>query len=313
MIEYIYHPDCLEHEMGEGHPECPQRIDAIEDQLRASHLFDFVRHYEAPRATRRQLARVHLLDYVDKIIAFSEMEEYERHFLDPDTVVTAKTPKAALRAAGAAVFATELILNPKHQHKNKVAFCCVRPPGHHATRDASSGFCFFNNVAVAAAHAIEEFGLTRVAILDFDVHHGNGTEDIFQDDPRVLFCSTFEHPFYPFCGADTSNSHIINVPLPAGTNGEKFREAVLEHWLPALHKFKPQLIYISAGFDAHYDDDMSHFLLRETDYAWVTKEILLIADKYCEGKLISTLEGGYDLSSLARSVVAHLRILMRMA
>lgn len=305
-IAYLHHPDCLLHDMGFGHPERPTRLSAIEDQLRASQLLDFVKSYDAPLATRRQLARVHDLKYIDKILDYSKQQGHT--YLDPDTIITPQTPAAALRAAGAVVQAAELVLTNKH----KVAFCNIRPPGHHALRNRAMGFCFFNNVAVGAAHVIEEYGLTRVAIVDFDVHHGNGTEDIFKDDPRVMLCSTFQHPFYPHSGAGIISDHIINVPLPAGTSSDKFREAVILHWLPALHKFAPQMIFFSAGFDAHHDDDMSQLHLHAKDYAWVTQEILLIADKYAESRIVSTLEGGYELHALGRSVAAHLKVLMRM-
>jgi len=305
-LAYLHHPDCLRHEMGGGHPERPARINAIEDQLAASQLMDLIRYYEAPLATRQQLARVHDGQYIDQIINHTEKDGYV--YIDPDALLTPQTPQAALRAAGALVQATDLVLT----HKHKVAFCNIRPPGHHALRNQAMGFCFFNNVAVGAAHALENYGLNRVAIVDFDVHHGNGTEAIFTDEPRILFCSTFQHPFYPHCGADTFSDHIINVPLPAGTGGEKFRDAVILHWLPALHKFAPQMIFISAGFDAHEDDSISLMRLHENDYAWVTQEILIIADRYAQGRIVSTLEGGYDLSSLGRSVATHLRVLMRM-
>jgi acetoin utilization deacetylase AcuC-like enzyme len=303
-LAYLHHPDCLLHEMEAGHPECPERIHAIEDQLAASKLIDLIRYYEAPKATRQQLARVHDGHYIDKILKHTEGYVY----IDPDALLTPQTPQAALLAAGAVVQATDLVLT----HKHNAAFCNVRPPGHHALRDQAMGFCFFNNVAVGAAHAIENYGLNRVAIVDFDVHHGNGTEAIFTNEPRVLFCSTFQHPFYPYSGADTVSEHIINVPLPAGTGSDKFRDAVISHWLPALHKFAPQIIFISAGFDAHEQDSISLMHLHENDYAWVTQELLVIADKYAQGRIVSTLEGGYDLKALGRSVAIHLRVLMRM-
>jgi acetoin utilization deacetylase AcuC-like enzyme len=189
------------------------------------------------------------------------------------------------------------------------AFCAIRPPGHHAMRSRAMGFCIFNNIAVGAAHALAQHGLERVAIVDFDVHHGNGTEDIVRDDTRILFCSTFQHPFYPGCGADSSNAHVINVPLAAGTAGDGFRQAVGEHWLPALHAFRPQLLLISAGFDAHQEDDMAMLRLKEADYAWVTTEIKQIAALYANGRIVSALEGGYALSALGRSAAAHIRVL----
>lgn len=304
-IAYIYHPDCLLHEMGSGHPERPDRVQAIEKQLKASQLMDSLACYEAPKATRQQLARVHDSKYIDKILNHNDKKGSV--YLDPDTMLTPQTPQAALRAAGALVHATDLVLTQKH----KAVFCNIRPPGHHALRDRAMGFCFFNNVAVGAAHAIEAYGLNRVAIVDFDVHHGNGTEAIFKKEPRVMLCSTFQHPFYPYSGADTFSEHIINVPLRAGTTGDQFREAVILHWLPALHKFAPQIIFISAGFDAHENDNISFMRLHKNDYAWVTQEILVIADKYAKGRIVSTLEGGYELRALGRSVEAHLKVLMR--
>jgi len=304
-IAYIHHPDCLLHDMGRGHPERPNRIIAIEDELKAAHLFDFMRHYEAPLATRQQLARVHDSDYIEKILSFDK----EGHaYLDPDTVITAKTPQAALRSAGAVLFATDLVLT----HKTRGAFCNVRPPGHHALRNQAMGFCFFNNVAVAAKHAVEVYGLSHVAVIDFDVHHGNGTEEAFNNDHRLILCSSFQHPFYPYSGVGVTRENIINAPLPAGAGGDKFRKAATEHWFPILHKFKPQLFFISAGFDAHEEDDMSYLRLHDSDYAWITHEIMTLADRYAEGRVISTLEGGYDLASLSRSVVAHLKVMMRL-
>ncbi len=302
-IAYLHHPACLRHNMSTGHPESPARLYAIEEQLQA--LMNFMRYYEAPKATPQQLARVHDINYIDKILNFNEKQGTT--YLDPDTVLMAETPEAALRAAGALIHATDLVLSNQHQ----IAFCNIRPPGHHALPAQAMGFCFFNNIAVGAAHAIEAYGLERVAIADFDVHHGNGTEAIFAEEPRVMLCSSFQHPFYPGVGADTVSDHIINVPLPAGTRGEEFREAITNQWLPALHEFAPQMIFISAGFDAHENDEMSMMCLQTDDYTWVTQEILAIADKYADGRIVSTLEGGYDLQALAQSVAAHLEVLMR--
>ena len=215
------------------------------------------------------------------------------------------TLTAALHAAGAAMLGVDLVLTGDELS----VFCSVRPPGHHAERARAMGFCIFNNVAVGAQHALSAWGLERVAIVDFDVHHGNGTEDIFRDEPRVLFCSTFQYPFYPHTGADTVSDHIINVPLPAGTSGEAFRQAISSRWLPELHRFKPELVLISAGFDAHAEDDMAHMGLREPDYQWVTKQIKEIADNYANGRIVSCLEGGYALSALGRSVAVHINAL----
>jgi acetoin utilization deacetylase AcuC-like enzyme len=212
---------------------------------------------------------------------------------------------AALRAAGAVVLATNLVLEGKAAN----AFCCVRPPGHHAEHHRAMGFCFFNNVAVGAAHAMSQYGLDRVAVVDFDVHHGNGTEDIFRHDQRVLMVSTFQHPFYPYSGIDGRSERMVNIPVPAYTDGTGFRRAVESHWLPALHRFQPQAIYISAGFDAHREDDMASLGLVETDYVWVTQQIRDVAEQHASGRIISVLEGGYNLDALGRSVAAHLKVL----
>jgi acetoin utilization deacetylase AcuC-like enzyme len=290
--------------MGSWHPECPDRINAIQDRLIASGLEAALRHYDAPLATREQLCRVHDVGYVDMIC--QRAPTHGLVHLDPDTAMNPYTLTAALRAAGAAVYATDLIMSGEVT----CVFCNVRPPGHHAERDRAMGFCIFNNVAVGAAHALEHYGLSRVAIVDFDVHHGNGTEDIFRDDPRVLFCSTFQHPFYPFSGADTRSPHIINVPLPAYTDGRTLRVMIEEHWIPALDHFAPELVFFSAGFDAHREDDMAGLEWTEQDYAWVTRQVKAIADRYAQGRIVSVLEGGYALYALGRSVVAHLKALL---
>ncbi len=215
------------------------------------------------------------------------------------------TLTAALRAAGAAVLATDMVINGEVNS----AFCNIRPPGHHAGRSRAMGFCLFNNVAVAAAHALEQHGLERVAIVDFDVHHGNGTEDIFRDDARVLMVSTFQHPFYPYSGIDGRSERMVNIPLAAYSTGREFRAAVEQHWMPALDAFKPQMLFISAGFDAHRDDDMAMLGLVEADYAWVTEKIKAVAGQYASGRIVSVLEGGYELHALGRSVMAHLKVL----
>lgn len=299
---YFTHPSCLQHEMGADHPECPARIHAIEDQLIASGLLPFLNHQEATAATREQLLRVHTADYVDFVFASAPASGLV--YLDEgDTAMNRFSLNAALHAAGAAVAAVDCLMAKRAVN----AFCNVRPPGHHATPTKAGGFCIFNNVAIAAAHALEWHSLQRVAIVDFDVHHGDGTEAVFHDDPRVLFCSTFRHPFYPYCGADSGNDHIINVPLAAGSKGGDFQAAVLAHWLPALEKFQPQMIFISAGFDAHRDDDMGGLALREADYGWVTAQIQQIAARFAQNRIVSVLEGGYELHSLGRSVTTHLK------
>ena len=300
---YISHPLCLKHDMGAHHPECPARIHAIEDQLIASGLFGYLQHHDAPEVTREQLLRVHDGDYLEDIA--SKAPKAGILNLDGDTTMNPYTYPAALRAAGAVVMAVDIVMAQQVEN----AFCNIRPPGHHAERAQAMGFCIFNNVAVGAAHALAAHGLSRVAIADFDVHHGNGTEDIFRIDPRVMLCSTFQHPFYPYCGADSSNDHIINVPLKAGTSGVEFRTAVTEQWLPALERFQPEFIFISAGFDAHRDEDMGSMRLVEADYAWVTEELKRVAAKYAQSRIVSVLEGGYELHALGRSAMAHIKVL----
>ena len=300
---YISHPLCLKHDMGAHHPEAPARLHAIEDQLIASGILDHLQRYEAPEVTREQLLRVHDAAYIDAVELLAPKQGTVQ--LDPDTAMNPFSYKAALRAAGAAVQGVDLAMSGEVAN----AFCNIRPPGHHAERGRAMGFCIFNNVAVAAAHALAHHGLSRVAIADFDVHHGNGTENIFHDDPRVMLCSTFQHPFYPYVGADSGNEHIVNVPLPAGAGGAEFREAVTQHWLPALEAFKPELLLISAGFDAHRDDDMAMMRLTERDYAWVTDELMKVAAKHAGGRIVSMLEGGYELHALGRSAAAHIKAL----
>ncbi|MDO8703314.1 MAG: histone deacetylase family protein [Sulfuricaulis sp.] len=302
---YISHPLCLKHDMGAYHPESPARIHAIEDQLIASGLLDYLQRHDAPEATREQLLRVHDACYVDAIESAAPQHGIVQ--LDGDTAMNPFSYPAALRAAGAVVLGVDLVMTGKAEN----VFCNIRPPGHHAERARAMGFCIFNNVAVGAAHALAQHGLKRVAIADFDVHHGNGTENIFHDEPRVMLCSTFQHPFYPYCGADSGNEHIINVPLAAGSGGEEFRDAVTRHWLPALERFQPELLLISAGFDAHRDDDMAMLRLAEADYAWVTEELKQVAEKYAHGRIVSALEGGYELPALGRSVLAHIKSLIQ--
>jgi acetoin utilization deacetylase AcuC-like enzyme len=300
---YITHPEYLKHNMGHLHPESPARLSAINDRLHAAHLFDYLMHYEAPLAHRSHLARVHDPAYIDAIEAASPYDGIVE--LDGDTAMNPHSLEAAYRAAGGAVMAVDRVLRGDVES----AFVACRPPGHHATRNRSMGFCIFNNVAVAAAHALEAYGLARVAIVDFDVHHGNGSEDIFKDDARVMFCSTFQHPFYPYCGADTVSDHIVNVPLPAGTTGKRYREAFEERVLPALAAFQPEMLFFSAGFDAHREDDMGQFGLMESDYTWITEQSMAVTRTHTLGRVVSVLEGGYDLSSLGRSVAAHIRVL----
>ena len=287
--------------MGAYHPEQPERLHAIRDRLIASGMEMLVTHYDAPEATIEQLVRVHDPDYVRMVFDNAPKADDVLTWLDGDTAMCKGTLPAALRSAGAAILGVDLVMSDKHH----AAFCCVRPPGHHAERDRAMGFCFFNNVAVAAAHAIAVHGLERIAIVDFDVHHGNGTEDIFIGDERVLFCSSFQHPFYPGTGADTKAPNIVNVPLPRGTAGAEFKAAVEHAWLPRIDAFAPQLIVISAGFDGHAEDDMANFNLREPDFAWITRTLHELAVKHSRERVVSCLEGGYNLSALGRSVSTH--------
>ena len=301
---YITHPDCARHEMGAHHPECPERLGAINDLLLVKGLLDYMQPFDAPLASTEQLARAHASGYISELIDASPLEGY--HKVDPDTDMNTYTIRAALRAAGAAVQATDLVLGGEAPS----AFCCVRPPGHHAERAAAMGFCFFNNVAVGIRHALTVHELQRVALIDFDVHHGNGSEDIFRGDERVLMCSIFEQGLYPFTGEQSTGPNMVNVGLPSRSGSEAFRNAVTQHWLPALDAFQPQLIYISAGFDGHREDDMGNLGLVEADYAWVTQQLMAVAQRHCQGRIISCLEGGYVLSPLARSVAAHVKVLI---
>ncbi len=289
--------------MGSHHPECPERLGAIQDRLIAAGLDLYLSFHDAPLAEMDQLLRVHPRKYIEMLEASAP--EHGIYHVDPDTAMSPGTWRAALRSAGAGVMATDLVMRGEAPN----AFCAIRPPGHHAERAKAMGFCFFNNIAVAARHGIEEWGLKRVAIVDFDVHHGNGTEDIFANDPNVLMVGTFQHPFYPYCGTENPASNMVNVPIKAGTRGDRFREIVTDIWLPRLHEFAPELVYISAGFDAHYEDDMASVGLVESDYAWVTEQIKAVARVSAQGRIVSMLEGGYSLSALARSVSAHIKVL----
>jgi acetoin utilization deacetylase AcuC-like enzyme len=299
---FIRHDDCLLHDMGPRHPESPARLRAIDDQLIASRLIGHLRCEEAPLVERAQLERVHDAGYIDSIIAKSPRSGTVH--LDPDTAMNPHSLRAAERAAGAGILATELVMTGEIRR----AFCSVRPPGHHAERARAMGFCLFNNIAVAAAHALNAHGLERVAVVDFDVHHGNGTEEIFGDDERVLMVSTFQHPFYPYSGVERRSERMVNVPLAAYSGPGEFRAAVTGVWLPTLERFRPQMIFVSAGFDAHREDDMASLGLTEADYTWVTEAIVSAADRFAEGRIVSMLEGGYALHALGRSVAAHVKV-----
>lgn len=298
---YFSHPDCLRHEMGSHHPESPQRLQAIEDQLILSRIDCYLTRLDPPLATEEQLALVHTKDYIEAIKTHAPDTGY--YAIDGDTTMNPYTWQAALRSAGGAIAAVDAVMSGDVRN----AFTCLRPPGHHAEPGQAMGFCFFNNIAIAAKYALEHHALDRVAIIDFDVHHGNGTEAAFKNDSRVLMCSYFQHPFYPYSGADVDLPNMVNVPLPAYTNGAAVREIVELVWLPRLREFSPQLILISAGFDAHREDDMGQMGLVEADYAWITRRLMTVANEVAQGRIVSCLEGGYNLSALARSVVAHLR------
>ncbi|SFF30543.1 Acetoin utilization deacetylase AcuC [Dyella marensis] len=304
MLRLYTHPACLQHDPGEGHPESPSRLRSV---LRAldHDRFAALDRIEAPRATREQLLRVHGADHVDSILAIAPAGGTVR--LDEDTLMSPGSAEAALRAAGALVAAVDLAMAGGGR-----AFCAVRPPGHHATRTQAMGFCLFNNVAVAAAHAIAEHGLKRIAIADFDVHHGNGTQDIFERDPRVLFVSSHQSPLYPETGREDERGagNIVNATLAAGDGSQEFRELWEGALLPRLYAFKPQLVLISAGFDAHRADPLAQLRLDTEDYAWITGRLVDLAHAHAADRLVSTLEGGYDLQALAASVGAHVAELM---
>jgi acetoin utilization deacetylase AcuC-like enzyme len=301
---YISHPSSLRHEMGEGHPECPDRVSAIADRLLMRGVLDFMESFDAPAATAEQLGRAHDALYVAEMLARAPTEGYVH--VDPDTSMNRHTITAALHAAGAAVLATELVARDGYAR----AFCNVRPPGHHAERRAAMGFCFFNNVAVGIRHALDVLGVGRVALVDFDVHHGNGSEDIFAGDERVLMVSTFQSRLYPFNGEQARGPNMCNVPLAPYTDGTALREAVCARWLPALRAFRPEMLFVSAGFDAHREDDMSHLGWSDGDYAWVTGQLVGAAEECARGRIVSVLEGGYHLPALARSVEQHVRSLI---
>lgn len=301
-VAVITHSECSLHDNGsQYHPESPDRLDAITNQIVSSGLDKTLMHYDAPKAQKQDLYRVHDKQYVDRV--FETAPKYGNIVLDGDTGMNPDSLNAALRSAGAMLKAVDLVMG----EEQKRAFCGVRPPGHHAGKSHAAGFCIFNNVAVGAAYAMEKYAVQRIAILDFDVHHGNGTEEIFTGESRVLFGSSFQHPYYPYSGADTNQPNMMNLPLPAGTTGEEWQQVVTQQWLPRLDAFEPQLIIISAGFDSHWEDDMGGFKLLEDDYVWFTREMCKLAEKYADGRIISCLEGGYDLSSLGRSAVVHIK------
>ena len=308
---YYTHRDCWKHEMGPGHPECPERLDAVEDRLLISGVFDALERREAPLASLNDIELAHDRMHVAALRGLSlrlaeELEAGgpEHTALDSDTSINVHTWNAALRSAGAALEATDAVMAGELEN----AFCAVRPPGHHACRDKAMGFCFLSNIAIAAKYALERHGLQRVAIVDFDVHHGNGTEDVVAGDDRILMVSFYQHPYYPEWN-HSSAGNLVNVPIPAYTRGMDVREVIEAAWMPRLEAHRPEMIFISAGFDAHREDDLGQLGLVEADYEWITMRIKDIAVRHARGRIVSCLEGGYNLSALARSVEAHLRVL----
>lgn len=292
------------HENAPGHPECPGRLQAITDAVDDAGLVPRLQWPRAVDADDDQLRRAHTRDYLLFLADQSPVSGSYR--LDPDTAMNRHSLAAARRAAGAVTTAVEAVLAGTAGR----AFCAVRPPGHHATTDYAMGFCLLNNVAIAARHAIAARGLRRVAIVDFDVHHGNGTEAIIGGDNRIRLYSAYQHPFYPFSDPDEAPDNTVHTPLPAGTDGKRWRAAIERDWWPALDAFAPELILVSAGFDGHADDPLAQWLLAEGDYRWVTDGIVALANDHCGGRVVSTLEGGYDADALGRSVVAHLQGLL---
>jgi acetoin utilization deacetylase AcuC-like enzyme len=304
LTAYITHPSFLKHEMGADHPECPSRLDAINDYLLAQGFLDLMVPYTALEVTREQLLRAHTAHYLAELEELAPAHGYRQ--VDPDTRMNPHTLSAARHAAGAAVLAADLVASGEVTR----AFCAVRPPGHHAERDAAMGFCFFNNVAIGIRHAQRQHGFARVALVDFDVHQGNCSEDILAGDEQVLMVSTFQHPLYPYLGEVPKGANMVNVPLPPRTRGDVMKKVVEERWLPALEAFRPELVFISAGFDAHRDDDMANLGWVEGDYAWLTARLVEIADRHARGRIISVLEGGYAMPALPRSVAAHVGVLL---
>ena len=301
----ITHPACLRHEPPPGHPERPARLQSILVALEAEEFRPLLRK-EAPEASLDAIARVHDRDYVEEVLAAIPTSGIV-HF-DADTSVSPGSREAILRAAGALVLGVDTVV----AGDAKNAFCAVRPPGHHALPARAMGFCIFNNVAIGAAYARAAHGLNRVAVVDFDVHHGNGTEAMFFSDPALFYGSTHQWPLYPGTGrpGEARPDHIVDLPLAPGADGVEFRRAFSDFLLPALNRFRPEMVFISAGFDAHQDDPLAQLRLVESDYFWATEQLCGLAERHCQGRVVSTLEGGYDLAALARSAKAHVQALM---
>lgn len=299
-VAWITHAECRRHEITPDHPESPRRLAAIEDRMIACGYADFMQQHEAPEARYEDLARVHNGAHIEHILSLRNTGTV-RHDIDGDTAITEHTVAAALRAAGAGVLGVDLLL----EGRTSLAFCAVRPPGHHAERTRAMGFCYFNNVAVAAKYALSR-GLERVAVLDFDLHYGNGTADCFLDEPRALLLSTYQHPLYPYWSGVLHAQNLVDVPLKPYTDGPAFRAKVVEHWLPALEAQRPEMLLVSAGFDAHVADPLGDLRLQYGDFQWLGTLIRDIAAVTAQGRVLATLEGGYDLTALARSVESFL-------
>lgn len=300
---YITHADFRLHDMGRPHPDSPERLAAIQNHLHASGIMEQLATHDAIEATPEQILRVHTRAYYDELLAHAPASGL--YHLDPDTAMNPHTPRCMRLAAGSGVLAVDRILAGEIDN----AFCAVRPPGHHAGRENAMGFCFLNNVAIACAHALDAHGLERVAIVDFDVHHGNGTEDIFQNDARVLMTGFFQHPLFPYSGIGKAAPNMRNIPVAAGLRSDAFRTLVTERMLPALRAHRPQMLFISAGFGAHYEDDIGSCALVDADYAWLTEQLLAVCRDCGHQRIVSILEGGYALSALARSAAVHIKTL----
>lgn len=303
-VAYLTHPSSVLHDMGEGHPECPERVGAVHQALSDSGLLDRLERLKPAEVSDEQILRVHTPAHLERLKQTSPASGMVQ--LDPDTAMNEHSLTAARFAAGALVHATDAVISGQVQR----AFCNLRPPGHHAESDRSMGFCLINNVAVGAAHALSAGNLQRVAIIDFDVHHGNGTEDIFAAESRVLMASTFQTPLYPGTGTEPMGPNMFNVGLAPGSDGQALRRAVEQVWLPALEKFQPELLFVSAGFDAHDEDPLAQLRWTDDDYAWVSKVLVEQANRYCQGRIVSTLEGGYALDALGRSASRHVQALL---
>ncbi|WP_251978127.1 histone deacetylase family protein [Salinicola avicenniae] len=307
ITSYLTHPALAQHDMGHHHPEAPMRLEAIRARLMLSGLLQQTMQSEPVPVTRAQLERVHAPAYLDRLA--THLPESGLYEIDSDTRLCPDSLKAAALASGAAVRGVDLVCRQRADN----VFCAVRPPGHHAEHQLAMGFCFYNNVAVAAAQALAIHGIERLAILDFDVHQGNGTVDIFRDDPAVLVCSSYQQGFYPWRYLDGDWDNIVNTPLAAGTDGKVFRQAIERDWLPALEAHRPQLILLSSGFDAHRDDPLGQLMLDHEDFHWITTLAMDVARRHANGRLVSILEGGYHPQALPLSVEAHLQALLGQA